>query len=366
MEFADLPPDVLSLIFQQIDLDDLYSYILLFPTNSTNGIFQVIEAVRYSRLIVTNTWRGLLKLLARAKQIGPVDVLSKYTYVSMEYFQDLVSTLESKFHPEIPVKRSIIYIVCCDYTNSDERYKIMRRFSRLLKTMPPLILNASREVYLSVSPQGRSIERDLDGLVTNALFDRLAISQSIWSSLERLTILGTHPAHEGHDLTSSPVSLDYSNYTSLKCLHLAHLGIEDLSEVHIPPTVTELRLCNNSILILHSSALPPQLKRLDLSYNNFTVLFGQKLPHSLEVLNLRRNLIEEVHSLPHSLRDLDISFNELPSTMFDIPTSLETLRTDIAQYYLMAEDVSNRLHIQQVCIKKNIASHTDDSIFASS
>lgn len=361
MEFVDLPCDLLSLIFQEIDLDDLYSYLLLFPTNSTNAIFRVIEAVRYSRLIVTNSWRGLLKLLARAKQIGPLDLLSKFTYVSIEYFRELTSTLESKLHPEVPMKRSIIYVVCCDNTNVNERYMIMRQFSRILKTMPPVILNASREVYFCCSSLDLFLERDLDEEVSSALLNRIIMSQDIWSSLEKLTLLGSATAHEVRPDGLPKICFDFSQFRALRSLHLSHLGIEDLTEVTIPHNVKELNLSNNSIKCLPGNILPRHVEVLDLSYNNLTALFGHKLPKSLRVLNLRRNFIGELRRLPDSIRDLDISFNELPSAMCNIPRSLVVLWTDIAQFYLMSESVQKELRMQQVCIKKNIAVHTNDS-----
>lgn len=362
MRFSDLPPDVLGLIFTKIDLDYLYCLQTLFPLNCSNQICRVIETVRYSRLIVTNSWRQLLRLLPRAKKISSLDLLSRYTYMSIADFQEFIPVWQSKLHPEVNVKRKVVFVLCCDHSNVDERYLIIRRFTRLLRTMPSSVLNVTRQIFLFMTGLSLLIERDLDEEVISLLFRRIEQVASLHNSLETVSLVGPVEAHETGCI-AWPVGYDYSNFSHLTTVCLSNMGLVSISGISLPQSIKHLVVSHNSIVSLAGITFPETLATLDLSYNNLTGSFKTSLPLELRVLNVRRNYIEDMMFLPDSIEDLDISFNELPSTLFRIPLELKVLRTDIAQFYLMSENVQTNLRLQQVCIKKNIASQPNEAIF---
>lgn len=361
MEFADLPPDILGQIFQKLDLDYLYCLLLLFNANCSNQILRVIETVRYSRLIITNSWRQLLRLLPRAKKISSLEFLSRYTYLSINEFQDFIPEWESKLYPEVNVRRKLVFVLCCDNSNVDQRYRIIRSFSRLLRRLPQSVLNVTRQVFLFMSGLNLVVERSLDEEVISCLFQSIEKMSSLYPSLESLSLVGPVDAHERGSI-NWPSCYGYSHFTSLSTVCMSNMGILSLANIELPERIKHLVLSHNSILTLYGVKFPETLVTLDLSYNNLTGSFKTKLP-MLKVFNIRRNYIEDMMHLPDSIEDLDISFNELPSTMFRIPAALKVLRTDIAQFYLMSEKVQVELRLQQVCVKKNIASQTNQSIF---
>lgn len=362
MRFTDLPPDILGLIFQKLDLDSLYCLLQLFTFNSSHPIHRVMETVRYSRLIVTNSWRQLLKLLPRAKKISSLDLLSRYTYLSIDEFLSFIPEWESKLHPEVTVRRKIVFVLCCDKSNLGERYMIIRKFTRLLKLMPPSVLNVTRQIFLFMAGLDLLVDRDMDEEVIALLFKRVEQVSSLYGSLESISLDGPVAEHEPGTF-NWPSGYDYLNFTNLTTICLSNLGLVYLAGVKLPQNIKHLVLSHNSIVSLRNFKLPPDLVTLDLSHNYLTGSFNAELPLNLKVLNVRRNYIEDMMYLPHSIEDLDISFNDLPSTLFRVPAALKVLRTDIAQFYLMSEKLQVDLRVQQVCIKKNIASHTSEAIF---
>lgn len=361
MEFSDLPPDILGQIFQKIDLDYLYCLLLLFDPNCSNQIFRVIETVRYSKVIVTNSWRQLLRLLPRAKKINSLDLLSRYTYVSISDFAGFIPEWASKLHPEVNVRRKLVFVLCCDNSNLDERYRIIRTFSRLLRKLPTSVLNVTRQVFLFMAGLNLLVDQDLDEEVISCLFQSIEKVPTLYPSLESISLVGPVDAHEQGSINWSNC-YDYSNFRNLSTICLSNMGIISLANINLPEGIKHLVVSHNSIVTLYGVRFPETLLTLDLSYNNLTGSFKTELP-MLKVFNIRRNYIEDMMFLPDSIEDLDISFNELPSTMFRIPAALKVLRTDIAQFYLMSEKVQVELRLQQVCIKKNIASQTNQSIF---
>jgi len=205
------------------------------------------------------------------------------------------------------------------------------------------------------------VERSLDEEVISCLFQSIQKMSSLYPSLESLSLVGPVDAHERGSI-NWPFCYDYSHFTSLSTVCMSNMGILSLANIEFPELIKHLVVSHNSILTLYGVKFPETLVTLDLSYNNLTGSFKTKLP-MLKVFNIRRNYIEDMMHLPDSIEDLDISFNELPSTMFRIPAALKVLRTDIAQFYLMSEKVQVELRLQQVCVKKNIASQTNQSIF---
>lgn len=361
MEFTDLPPDILGEIFQKIDLDYLYCLLLLFDCNCSHQIFRVIDTVRYSRIIVTNSWKQLLRLLPRAKKISSLHSLSRYAYVSISDFESFIPEWKSKLHPEVNVRRKVVFVLCCDNSNLDERYRIIRTFSRVLKKLPVSVLNVTRQVFLFMAGLNLLVEQDLDEEVISCLFQSIEKVSSLQRSLESVSLVGPVDSHERGSI-NWPSCYNYSNFINLSTICLSNIGIISLASIALPEGIKHLVVSHNSIVTLYGVRFPESLLTLDLSYNNLTGSFKTELP-KLKVFNIRRNYIEDMMFLPDSIEDLDISFNELPTTMFRIPAALKVLRTDIAQFYLMSEKVQGDLRLQQVCIKKNIASQSNQSIF---
>lgn len=363
MELSDLPVDVLGLIFQILDLEFLLLLLLLFPANSSHALLRIIETVRYSRVLVTNSWRQLLKLLPRAKKIDSVEMLARYTYMLINEFRSFIPTWESKLHPEVTIRSRIVFVICCDRSNAEDRYKVIREFARLLKTMPASVLNISRLVFLSMTDLPFLVEKNVDEELIALLFDRVGKTTSLHVPLHSLSLVGPVAEREQGSL-SWPLVYDYRSFSGLNTVCLSNLGLVSLMGVFLPSSIRHLVLSHNSILSLRGFEFPPDLVTLDLSYNYLVGSFKADLPQNLKVLNVRRNDIANLMSLPDSIEDLDISFNDLPSTLVKIPGALKVLRTDIAQFYLMTEKIQLALRVQQVCVKKNIASRTHESIFA--
>lgn len=359
MQFSDLPPDILVSIFKKLDLDFLYCIQLLFPFNSSSQVYRVIETVRYSRLIVTNSWRQLLRLLPRAKKIDSIDLLAKYTYVSINDFQDFLPFWETRLHPEVNVRRKIVFVLCCDHSNIEERYLTIRKLSKILKSMPKNVSSVTRQVFLYMGES--QFGRELDEEVIQLLFQRVEKSEDLWGFLDAVSLFGPVGAHEMGEIRWAD-RYDFSHFAVLRTLCLSGMGLTTIANITFAESIRHLAISHNSLANLDKVQLPENLVTLDLSYNNLSGSFKATLPQ-LKVLNMRRNFIEKMMELPDSIEDLDISFNELPLQLVKIPDHLKVLRTDIAQFYLMSEKVQNRLRLQQVCVKKNIALQPNEAVY---
>lgn len=360
MEFSELPADILGLIFQKIDLDHLFYLLLLFPDKS-HPVCRVIDTVRYSKVIVTNCWRQLLRLLPRAKKIATLDLLAHYSYVAIDEFLAYIPQWQAMMDPSVCIKKRLVFVLCCDLSNLAERYLVIRQFSKVLKCMPASVLNVTRQIFLFMSGLHLLLEKDHDEQVISLLFHSLENLAALYDSLESLSLVGPVSAHETGWI-SSPGAYDYTGFSRLSTVCLSNVGLVSLSGLSLLENTRHLVLSHNCIVSLKGVEFPAGLVTLDVSYNNLRDSLEAELPQ-LKVLNVRRNFLEKIMELPDSIEDLDISFNELPSTMFRIPASLKVLQTDIAQFYLMSEKVQGKLRQQQVCIRKNIASHTNQTIF---
>lgn len=367
MKLASLNVDVLCTIFQNIDSDDLVRLCQLFPRAAAEilnaydsglvasipdfvSVFRVLETVTYSRIVVTNTWQGLLKLLARAKRVGPLDLLAKYMYVPLGDFPALTHVLQRRLHREVPVKCKVIFVIEADSPTAQHRYSLLAAFCSLLENMPVHVLAMIRQIHLSIAQFGPA-DREANRCCQQ--FYRVIGSAAIHSSLEKMSLSGPL----GHTQeTANDVRFDFSNFKALRSLSLTNLGIVSLQELLLPETVTDLNLSNNHITSLDTSRLPPDLTSFDISHNHIDGRNAEPLPLTLKTLKLRRNLIENMFELPDAIQFLDISFNELPSSMFRMPAALQCLETDIAQYYLMSDKVRQQLEARHVVIRKKIAS----------
>lgn len=363
MNVADLPVDILTNVFQNLDLMEL-AFIQTFFNKSlqSSPVYRVIETVRYSRIVVTIKWHGLIQLLARACRISSLEMLSKFQFVDLVDFLPLIPQLQQRWHPEVPIRRQIAYVFGCDQSNYHDRYRVMRMFTRLLRSMPAHVQNASRQVYLYFHKLNQFGDSDIDGEAVAAMFGQIASSPALWSSVEKLTMQGTMAAHEA-ELDLTRIAWNFGNFERLASICLSNMGFVTLRNLILPESLKELNLSQNSIIGVNEYHFPEGLESLDLSYNNLSGTINCSLPVSLKSLNLRRNFISKIKRLPDSLEILDVSFNELPCTMFPVSRALQILKTDIAQYYLMTEDMQRSLRERNIVIRKHIASHTTDSIF---
>lgn len=353
MPFHSLPTEILTLVFLLLEQCELDHLLGVFP-DQKNELFQIVRAVKYSRIIVTNTWHTLLKLLIRAKQIIPMGQIPMYIIMSFEDFFREVGSLDQKLCSHVKTEKRIVYAFGSDgRAYNPEIHKLMRSFSRFLQDVPNLVKHISKEISIFISNDD-ALAGDLGNAVNRLFFKRIFLSHGQLPYLETLRI--ENRMNFAFDESGGKVAFhDFTRFLALKKLVLSNLEISstDLSgpRTWFPPTLVELRLPFNIIDSLEKIVFPEGLRVLDLSYNFITCIDGEALPNGLEILYLRNNKITRIEALPDSLLDLNISLNEISDLAFDVPAHLKVLSTDWSQYYLMPRRFRDSIIKQKVFIK---------------
>lgn len=353
MPFHSLPIEILTAVFVLLDQCELDQLLVLFP-GKEDELYRIIQTVKYSRIIVTNTWHTLLKLLIRAKQIIPMNQIPKYMIMSFDDFFKEVGSLETKLCSRVRTEKRVIYAFGNDgKVYNPEIHKLMRSFSAFLQQVPNLVKHVSKEISIFISNDD-GLNSDLDNAVNSIFFNRIFQCHGQLPQLQTLRI--ENKMNFAFDESGGKLVLhDFTQFPALRKLVLSNLEIssKDLSgpRVWFPPTLVELRLPFNIIDSLENIKFPEGLKTLDLSYNFITAVNGDTLPPGLENLYLRNNKIARIDSLPDSILDLNISLNEISDLAFDVPTQLKVLSTDWSQYYLMPRQFRDSIIRQKVFIK---------------
>lgn len=352
-ELSSFPPNVLLEIFGCIEAQLLYSYLSLFSTTDiTNPVFRVILTLRYSRLVVTNPWNGQMWGLARTRKIVRPELLPYYTYLTLRQFTSLFTTLEGRIFPEFPVVRKILFILACEDTSALEKRTVAMTFSYLLTSMPSSLMRTVRKIYLSMADFS---ELKIDFDVTSAIFWKINSQRCLFQSLEHLSLVGPITLCQLKVLT---MSYRYRHFTALRSLDLTYLGLRaNLRRLKIPNTVVDLDLSHNVIEDLEGFLIPHQIRCVNLSHNNLVGLVSMPFIPSLKVLNLRKNYILGIGYLSDSLEVLDISFNDIAQLDFKLPRQLKFLFTDMAQMYLMEEEMKSQVELQEVKMLNHITSN---------
>lgn len=341
MQFSDLPVDVICLIIKYFDFDSLEELIRMLAFNPSGTLHKVAVSIKYSRILVTNEWQNLLRLLPRAANIKLIALLDKYFHVPLSYFSSILDDLESKWDERVPVKKSILLVFRYDLASNEIKESIIKRLFVLLQRMPYTVQHATRLFYLS--------DNSWD-LRSSSPLEDLPLTTKFQESLESLSIHGTASV-SAIDLSKFS-GKDFSQYRRLSSLHLINIGISNLKDLKLPTTISDLRLSCNYIHFVDFQCLPSRLILLDLSHNRLTSIVANGYPKHLKTLNLKGNRIENIENLPSSVEDLNIALNEITGLNFDLPAKLKYLRLDVAQFYLMSESIRQLLSRKQVLVKQ--------------
>lgn len=348
MDLRGLPLPILVNVFRNLSATDLEELTRLFPPNSEHCLlYRVIDAVRLSRIIVTCSWHSLLVLLPRARQVAPLDVLAHYTHAAIDDFPHLVAAMQSHPYPDIPVKKDLWFVLGSDlglsYAPERDSLRLIMRFGRILRTIPPSILPTCRHIDFSFAAS-TNVESQLVVAAAAAMFNRLAHTEGLWLSVENISMSGFACFTDTHHQV-----YDYSRFQALKVVSLTKMGIESVDQLLLPPTVATLNVSCNKIVSFDGSFLPSDLVTLDISNNRIEGLVS-RLPPTLKCLIVRQNRIKDIVDLPDTTEILDISYNPLLCAEFIVPSSLRSLYLDLVQT-IMSENVCRRLRAQRVLLK---------------
>lgn len=144
------------------------------------------------------------------------------------------------------------------------------------------------------------------------------------TKLERLMLIPTDSVLRYYDLSSDSLGVfpDLSPYTICR-LNLSHNRLDTLIAEYLPKEIWQLDLSFNRLKHLYNQPedtlarffLPPTLSKLDLSHNQlngFFLIWSREEAPSLSELNLSNNslIVIGVSVLP-SIRKMDASNNEL-------------------------------------------------------
>lgn len=350
MDIRNFPINILVTIFNNFDFEYFPVLFRKLKLHPDDILYKVMETIQFSRVIVTNEWQNLLKLLPRAAQVRLLFELEQFMHVSLADFKLLSHLIQDHWDNRVPTQKIILFVIRCDNTVSASRYQILRDAVLVLAFMPKPVQNATKLLHLSIPDEQVALPGHLGiELSTMALASLMLVSE-LRISLESLRFQGAFST--GSDLVSRKLPRNFSSYEKMHSLHLSNLGIKSVEDISFPAKLKNLVLSQNAIDHIERANFPPTLIQLDLSCNMLKLLDGDHLPLGLKRLNLSKNYIEQIEDLPASIEYLDISFNEITSARFDIPLCLRFLRTDIAQFYLMSESTRKNLLRRKVSLNK--------------
>lgn len=352
IDLRALPFNILVFIFEQFDQKSISSFLHLINSGQDDILYQVATTIKFSKVIVSNEWQSLIRILPRALKLMPLQVLDSYMHISLADFRSLAFQLPDLWDARFPIKRSILIIIRCDLTNQSTKYKTLRDIQFLLHSMPPSVHNAIRLVNIGLPISRELVPYELNSEITTLLFQKLACDTVLHQCLESLVLHGC-VSSSTFSSTQFASTKDFSHFKCLSSLHLNNLGLETIQGFCFPNSLVSLSLAHNRLQDVKYKIFPRRLKYLDLSNNVLRELNGLCLPQGLRQLNVSRNLLRDIVSLPSYIEDLDISFNDLTISAIELTLQLCKLSTDIAQFYLMPESMKQYLAHRQVMVSKH-------------
>lgn len=348
-QITNLPSNVLSLIFEQLDQTSLSNFLQITNSNLDNTLRLAAETVKYSSIIVSNQWQNLIKLLPRALQLMPIHSLDYYHHVSLDEFKTLAHKLGRLWDSRFPVKRRIYLVVRCDVSNQSTKYKTIRDLHYMLLEMPLCVHTAIRLVKLCLPVLNEMVPDQLSNEALTLLFQKFVEDPILHESLDSPGLQGPTSALLT-SIPNNPIS-DFSLFRNLTSLQLNDLNLESLRGFQFPISLLKLNLAHNRLRNLKCEILPPQLEVLNLSDNKLKRLIGDKMPRNLKKLNISKNMLQEICDLPPLIEELDISFNDLAITALEHTLPLSTLCMDMAQFYLMPKNIKEYLASRHILVK---------------
>lgn len=352
IDLRALPFNVLVFIFEQFDQKSISSFLRLINSGRDDILHQVATTIKYSKVIVSNEWQSLVRILPRALNLMPLHMLDSYMHVSLLDFKSLAFQLPDLWDAKIPIKRNILIIIRCDLKNQSTKYKTLRDLQYILHSMPPSVHNAIRLVNIGLPISRELVPNELNSEITTLLFNKLACDTVLHQCLESLVLHGCDSSSTFLS-TQYASTRDFSHFKFLSSLHLNNLGLETIQGFSFPNSLVSLSVAHNRLQDMEYKSFPRRLKYLDLSNNELRELNGICLPQRLRQLNVSRNLLKDISSLPPYIEDLDISFNDLTISAIELTLRLCNLSTDIAQFYLMPETMKQHLAHRQVMVSKH-------------
>lgn len=348
-QITNLPSNILSLIFEQLDQTSLSNFLQITNSSLDNTLRLAAQTVKYSSIIVSNQWQNLIKLLPRALQLIPVHSLDYYHHVSLDEFNILVHKLDRLWDSRFPVRRKIYLVVRCDVSNQSTKYKTIRDLHYVLLEMPLHVHSAIRLVKLCLPDLNEMVPDQLSNEALTLLFRKFVEDPILHESLDSLGLHGRTSAFLA-SIPNNPIS-DFSLFRNLTSLQLNDLNLESIRGFQFPNSLLKLNLARNRLRNLKCEVFPPHLELLNLSDNKLERLKGGKLPRKLKKLTISKNLLQEICDLPPFIEELDISFNDLAITALEQTLPLNTLCMDMAQFYLMPKNIKEYLASRHILVK---------------
>ena len=113
----------------------------------------------------------------------------------------------------------------------------------------------------------------------------------------------------------------------------------------LPPRVQKVNVSGHRLESLAANKLPDSLKELNISSNELTEL-PEKLPDSLNVLNAGRNRIQDLpENLPPALKELNVQNNRLDSLPEELPPALKKLNVQNNSLISLPENLPASLEV---------------------
>ncbi|CUM49325.1 uncharacterized protein AC631_04220 [Debaryomyces fabryi] len=322
----DLPNELLTNIFEfmvQEDLTKILSILNEVP-NRNDRIFQIVNDIFYSSIIITNYSKDHFHELDELKSIIPAYKVDRSLFWPLEFI------LYNEIVPHLAyVKRSKrVYYVFGNRNPVESIHKVMRQLCKYLSEVPNEMKEITSEInlLLNVSPSFDTVEEFKQNFqdLNITFLNRVIRHSTVFSDLRRLNIV------DGIYYPLPNQSLDLGNIRfldSIQELCLNHLNLLSVENLQLPSSILILNLSDNKIVNLDGLKLPYMLRKLDLSHNNITFIRRGFFPNALDELNLGSNRLNLLagHIFPNSICSLDLSNNFIRDVNFIIPRDLKYL-----------------------------------------
>lgn len=321
----NLPNELLTYIFDFMVQDDLTIILSILNelSNRNDRIFQIVNDIFYSSIIITNYSKDRFHESDELKKIVPAYKVDRSLFWPLEFI------LDNKIVPHLPyIKRSKIYYVFGNRDPVESIHKVMRQFCKYLSQVHNEIKENTSEINLliNVSPSFDTVEefkqnfQDLNITFLNRVIRQL----TVFNDLRRLNITdGIYYPFPNQSLKLGNIRF----LDSIQELCLNYLNLLSIENLQLPPYLLTLNLSNNNIVNLDGLELPYMLRKLDLSHNNITFIRRSFFPNALDELNLESNRLNLLTGdiFPDSIYNLDLSNNFISDVNFIIPQNLKYL-----------------------------------------
>lgn len=336
MRLIDLPSELIIRILRNIESDTLkevYRFLLQEPSIPKSFLNLLLD-IYHSRVIITNKWWLRLQTIPRALKIRSVEELSTWAHFSVSDLDRISSDLAGASNLFNETKK-IIFAIGIEENDHSPLWLIHKYEDAFRKLEQRSDLSQHVKGFYFYMPKQHDSQYEVTELYRK-VYTVLRKYKFFADNLEEIKFHGSWCMKSE---TLRDDVFDFTQFRSLKKLHMNNCCLVRLSQLLLPDCVVDLDLSDNLMTSFVDFIVPSRLKCLDLSRNRFEGYFRMELPQTLTSLNLSCNDLALGTKLPTSLRVVDVSHNSTKMNLMSFyPSTLETIYFDRVQLHLMEEE----------------------------